>query len=307
MNLAVSFADNQPSVPQDFDFNKLYRLLLPQDSRSHGFILPEVVSQIPWTSDFRIDHEQKTIQLENDDKSDDSYSATCNKAFQATVDALITQDVFSSIHHGRHSEPYKIIGAKYPVQMERFTSSLFGIASRGAHMTGYTKTPEGEMKIWIPRRAPHLFTYPNKLDTTVAGGVKASHTPFQCIVEESDEEASLPRSYVSENTKSVGVITYLTQTARKGGLVHPDVLYVFDLEMPSDMIPKPNDDEVAEFVLMSVDEVKEAMRKDEFKANCNLVMIDFFLRHGIMTPENEKDYIEICQRLHRKLLVPTGP
>jgi isopentenyldiphosphate isomerase len=202
---------------------------------------------------------------------------------------------------------YKIIGARYPVHLERFTSALFGVASRGAHMTGYTKSPSGEMKFWIPRRAPHLFTFPNKLDTTVAGGVKASHTPFRCVIEESEEEASLPRSYVAANVKNVGVITYMTRSERKGGLIHPDVLYVFDLEMPADMVPKPNDDEVAEFVLMGIEEVKEAMRKDEFKPNCNLVMIDFFVRHGIITAEEEGDYVEICQRLHRRLPVPTAP
>lgn len=35
------------------------------------------------------------------------------------------------------------------------------------------------------------------------------------------------------------------------------------------------------------------------------VLIDFFIRHGILTPENEPDYIEIVARLHRRFEFPT--
>jgi len=35
---------------------------------------------------------------------------------------------------------------------------------------------------------------------------------------------------------------------------------------------------------------------NEFKPNCNLVIIDFLVRHGFLVEEDE-DYIEIVQRL----------
>lgn len=35
------------------------------------------------------------------------------------------------------------------------------------------------------------------------------------------------------------------------------------------------------------------------------VLIDFFIRHGLLTPENEPDYIEIMARLHRRFEFPT--
>ena len=66
---------------------------------------------------------------------------------------------------------------------------------------------------------------------------------------------------------------------------------------------------------MSVDEVLSCMRAGEFKPNCALgassfsflgialtvasqVLIDFLVRHGYLTPENEPRYVEINQRLH---------
>jgi 8-oxo-dGTP pyrophosphatase MutT (NUDIX family) len=264
-------------------------------------MLPSVVKKMPWSSDFEINDKAKTVQL-IDGSNGASTSAVCNSAFQKTIDTAVDEDIFEIIHR-THSEPYKIIGAKCPVNVERFSAPLFGICTRGAHMTCYTRTSTGEMKIWVGRRSSRLFTYPGKLDTTVAGGVKASHTPFRCIVEEAEEEASLPTDFVKENTKPVGVLTYFTQS-KNSGLIHPDVLYMFDLELPETMVPKPNDDEVEEFVLMSVEETKQAMVKGEFKDNCNLVMIDFFVRHGILTAEEEGDYVEIMQRLHRRLPFP---
>lgn len=85
----------------------------------------------------------------------------------------------------------------------------------------------------------------------------------------------------------------------------PDVLYLYDLEIPEDVIPKPKDDEVEAFFLMDVVQGKEALLNEDFKTNCASVMIDFFIRHGIITDDNEPDYLEIVTRLHRTLPVPT--
>ena len=89
-------------------------------------------------------------------------------------------------------------------------------------------------------------------------------------------------------------------------MIQPECEHVYDLELPADMIPKPNDLEVEKFYLWTVEEVQEALGKGEFKPNCALLMLDFFIRHGILTRENEKDYAEIKRRLHRELEFP-GP
>lgn len=68
--------------------------------------------------------------------------------------------------------------------------------------------------------------------------------------------------------------------------------------------------------LLPLDEVVARMHAGEFKPNCAVgtsrlrfeqkclaltasqVLIDFMVRHGHLTPENEPRYIEITQRLH---------
>jgi 8-oxo-dGTP pyrophosphatase MutT (NUDIX family) len=176
-------------------------------------------------------------------------------------------------------------------------------------MTAYTRA-DGELKIWVPRRSKTKSTYPSCLDNTVAGGLTTGELPFECIVREAEEEASLPDAYVRENVKSVGVVTYFhVRDARAGGevdLLMPEVEYTYEIELPTDIVPKPGDDEVEEFYLWNIAEVKEALARGEFKPNCAVVLIDFMIRHNLLTPENEKDYLEIVCRLHRKFEFPTG-
>lgn len=168
------------------------------------------------------------------------------------------------------------------------------------------------MKIWVPRRSPHLFTYPNCLDTTVAGGVTAGEGPFECIVREAAEEASLDEKLVREKAKPVGCLSYISHKDAPGSsekrLFAPDIVYVFDLELPEDVVCRQGDEEVEEFYLMGVQEVKDALGRGDFKTNSACVMLDFFVRHGVLRPEidGEGVYAEIVARLHRRLPFPTG-
>jgi hypothetical protein len=81
---------------------------------------------------------------------------------------------------------------------------------------------------------------------------------------------------------------------------------VYDLELPPETTPTPGDIEAVDFQLLSVEEVQKAMAAGMFKPNCALVLLEFFVRHGILTAENEPDYIEIVARFHRRLEFPTA-
>jgi 8-oxo-dGTP pyrophosphatase MutT (NUDIX family) len=215
---------------------------------------------------------------------------------------------------GWRSELYPVYGPKNELlySIERSASSLLGVVTYGVHMTAYVRSPESShgMKIWIPRRAAGKQTYGGMLDNTVAGGMATGEGPLECLVREAEEEASLPRDLVEKSSTSHGTITYIyirtAEATGEIGLIQPECQYVYDLELPADMIPKPNDSEVQEFYLWDVEEVQEHMTKGEFKPNCALIMLDFFIRHGILTPENENDYDEIKSRIHRDLKFP-GP
>jgi len=174
-------------------------------------------------------------------------------------------------------------------------------------MTAFVRDGQS-MRIWAPKRAETKQTYPGMKDNTVAGGLSTGEQPFNCLIREAQEEASLPEDVV-RTAKAVGTLTYFhVRDARAGGetgLCQPEVQYLYDLELPSDIVPRPGDNEAVDFQLLTVEETREAMAKGEFKPNCALVLLEFFIRHGITTAENEPDYIEIVSRLHRRLEFPT--
>ncbi|SPN99163.1 related to thiamin pyrophosphokinase [Cephalotrichum gorgonifer] len=296
----VEATDN---IPLDFDFTTLYRLYLSDDPRPHGILTPSNVARLPWTPDFKINHSDRTVHL-----IDTSAGASPGPAFSASlqriVDACLSQKIFPQLN-GQHSEHFRVLGANYPVTLERYVSPLFGTVSLGAHMTAYVGSGR-DMKIWVAKRSAKIFTYPGKLDTSVAGGVKAGDSPLECIVAESDEEASLDRDFVRQNVVATGMVSYMGNS-RRNDTIQPVVLYVYDLQTPEDMILKPQDDEVESFTLMTVDEIFEAMLGGKFKTNCCAIMIDFFVRHGIVTEENEPNYLELITRLRRRLPVPLAP
>jgi 8-oxo-dGTP pyrophosphatase MutT (NUDIX family) len=64
-------------------------------------------------------------------------------------------------------------------------------------MTAYVRAKEG-VKFWVPRRARNKQTYGGMLDNTVAGGISTGEVPFECLVREASEEASLPEDLVRE-------------------------------------------------------------------------------------------------------------
>ncbi|WVW81506.1 hypothetical protein I302_103500 [Kwoniella bestiolae CBS 10118] len=189
--------------------------------------------------------------------------------------------------------------------LERSACPLFGVATFGVRMTAYEG--EGEnMKIWVPTRSKTKSTWPGKLDNSVSGGISAGSTPFETLLKECDEEASLPGAFIERYVKNAGVTTYFYITDE--GFLQPEVSYVYDLPLPpSDSAEyiklKPNDDEVESFSLLTIPEVIEALHADRFKPNCGLILVDFLIRHGFVTPETEPNLLEISSRMRKRLRV----
>lgn len=270
-------------------------------------MLNSVVEKFPWPEDcWAIDSTNRTVTLIT---SPDATSSQRSALLAKTINEAAKQKTFS-ILEGWRDELYPVYGPRgeFLLEMERSASSLFGIVTYGIHVTAYVK--EGnEIRIWVPKRSKTKSTYPGMLDNTVAGGMSTGERPSDCVVRESMEEASLPEDVVKANAIATGCITYLyKRSAHAGGetdLLQPEVEYVYDIKLDASVTPKPCDTEVEAFYLLTVDEVKQALANGDFKPNCSMVLIDFFIRHGIITPENEADFLEITARLHRRLEFPT--
>jgi len=186
--------------------------------------------------------------------------------------------------------------------VERAACALFGVVTYGVHMTIYhPRTAHTGPQVWVPTRSLTKAKWPGCLDNSVAGGIPAGMSVFDSLVKESMEEASIEEDIVRGHAKAVGAVSYFFQTAQ--GWLQPEVEYVYDLPVPVDadasgFQPKPLDGEVESFELLSLQDVITKMHEGRFKPNCALVLLDFMIRHGYMTPENEPHYMEIVTRLH---------
>lgn len=308
----ISECDNFPyyqTEPKQFfaHINTYYALYVKGYSNCElGYILPSVAEVFRGLPDWKLDDGERSLTLMSGENEEER-----TKVVEATVRAMHATNHFKVLSKWRN-ELYPVYGPKGELlfSMERSASALFGIVTYGCHMTAYVKSKDAgeEMKIWVPRRAATKQTYGGMLDNTVAGGIATGESPFESLVRESAEEASLPEDLVRKGAKAVGTVTYFhIRDHRAGGetrMLQPECQFVYDLEVSEDVVPKPSDDEVEGFELMSVEKVKEAMRNGEFKPNCAVVLLDFFVRHGFLTPESDESYIEIVSRLHRRLDFP---
>ncbi|KAJ1961119.1 hypothetical protein IWQ62_003976 [Dispira parvispora] len=184
--------------------------------------------------------------------------------------------------------------------LERVTTPIFGVPVYGINVNGYCVTAQGELKMWVARRSLSKPTWPGVLDTVVGGLISHGDGVLQTVIKECLEEASLPES-VSRAAVPVGALSYFSVT--ENGL-KPEVDFIHDLILPEDAPLVPNDGEVDSFQLLSMDELKRRILDGEFKPNCAMIIIDFLIRHGVVTPENEPDYLAILACGHRQLPFP---
>ena len=286
-----------------------YHLLVPDHIPSLGLVPPAVAEIFRNAPGWELDDGLRTLTLTagND-------RASRSAAVAATAEAMQATGHFRVLDKWRN-ELYPVFGDDGSVlfEIERAASALLGVVTYGCHLTAYVRQ-KGEnhesIKIWVPRRARSKHTYGGMLDNTVAGGIAVGETPISCIAREANEEASLPEEFVLQRAKPAGTVSYFhIRDARAGGetgLMQPECQFVYDMEVGEDIKFEPKDGEVDEFNLMPIDEIKEALARGEFKPNCSLVLLDFFVRHGYLRPEEDEHYAQIVSRLHRMLEFPTA-
>lgn len=178
-------------------------------------------------------------------------------------------------------------------RIDRGLVGAFGVRAYGVHVNGYVEKRDG-LHLWIGTRATDKMVEPGKLDNMVAGGQPAGLSLIKNVIKECEEEASIGARRAS-TARPASVITYACE--RDGGL-KADTIFCFDLEMPARERPKPSE-EIASYQLMPVTEALRVVRStDRFKFNVSLVIIDFAIRRGLITPEKEKDFEAIVSGLH---------
>jgi 8-oxo-dGTP pyrophosphatase MutT (NUDIX family) len=222
--------------------------------------------------------------------------AARNQTLIEATQALSQRNVIKGLHGEKFDVRNRLCDEPL-CQLDRFAMPYFGFRSWGVHMNGFVRKADG-IHMWIAKRAMDKPTYPGMLDNMVAGGQPTGIGFRENMIKECAEEAGIPAS-LAEKIKAAGTVSYLYETNE--GL-KPDVMINFDLELSEDFVPHCADGEVERFDLLPIAEVAEMVRTGfEFKFNCALVVIDFLIRHGYLTADNEPSYCELVTGLHRSL------
>ncbi|KAJ9507975.1 hypothetical protein QJQ45_021307 [Haematococcus lacustris] len=222
---------------------------------------------------------------------------------------------------GWRDELYPVTPSYYAAPLmlvERAAATHFGIKAYGVHVNGFVRHQDGSHSLWVARRSISKPNWPGKLDHLVAGGQPHGLSPTENVVKECWEEAGVA-AHLADAARPVGVVSYRTgngpissqkETQAAAPLVpaaavvsatglKPDVLFVYDLELPEDFKPQAQDGEVEQFMLWPVSKVAEVVSNTtEFKTNCNLVIIDWLVRHGYITPE-QPGYLDVVKGLRQ--------
>ena len=196
-------------------------------------------------------------------------------------------------HWAEEKFPVKSDAAATPLfDMERAAISLFGLPAFGVHLNGYVGQG-ADMNMWIGERSHEKPIEPGKFDQLVAGGQPAHLTVRENLIKECAEEAGIDVA-LAATANSVSAITY-TKEEPQG--LRCDVLYNFDLKLDEAFKPVNTDGEVHAFHLWPIDRVAAIVHDtDDFKFNCSLVVIDFLIRHGMITPEHP-EYVDCVKGL----------
>lgn len=255
------------------------------DGKQVGWVTPQFGKRLQQEPIFVIhDHEITLIpELQHFQQRSDALAEVVVKLHREGLINTILNEPYA-VTHGPRDEALCLI--------DRAAAVLFGLRSFGQHVNGFVRTESG-IQMWVGRRARDRFLFPGKLDQIVAGGLPWGVTLKDNLQKECYEEAGISAG-LAMRSQSIGLIRYQLSSERGA---KQDLLYCYDLELPADFQPRCTDGEVEEFYLMPLEEIASLIREgDEFKLNCNLVIIDFLIRHGWLQPY-EPDYVELASGL----------
>ncbi|CAL9729181.1 hypothetical protein MOUN0_G00650 [Monosporozyma unispora] len=317
----LEIIDRVDKFPQDFSQIKSFQdnvyYLTTHDDIKVGFVFQFVIDQLKalvpsnlldatFTLN-EISHQLifKSSDFETRNKQIDEIGLILHESSECKLEAL----------KAWRNEKYAIWIKQTPyVLIERALSGPFGIITHGSHINGYVTDPvTQEVKFWIPRRSATKPTWPLMLDNIIAGGLGYPYGPYETAIKESLEEANLEKEIIEKYIESAGVVTYFHYAGdaskdnfdSEGSYIVGEAEFIYDLHLPHDIIPRPNDGEVDSFNLMTLEQTIHALQNKEFKPNCGLVMIDFLIRNGYINAENEPNFITISNKMHRHLPFPT--
>ena len=158
--------------------------------------------------------------------------------------------------------------------IERAASRFFGTMTYAVHLNGVVEYADGAPQMWIARRSDTKATDPGMLDNVVAGGIGWGFGIGETIVKECWEEAGIPEDIAARATP--GRTAHVLQSLPEG--TQAEQIFIYDLALPADFVPRNQDGEVGEHRLARIDEVARRIEEGAMTVDASLATLDCLLR-----------------------------
>lgn len=249
------------------------------ESKLLGYIAPHLLNHLKGCTDvFEFNEVGNSIELTSSIKA-------MTPADKTEALNVLNKDLNGKgIITGWRNELFPVVtrfGEEPELLIERAACVAYGVKAYGCHVNGFLRDSQSRevSHLWVGRRSVHKSTYPGMLDHIVAGGLPHGVSVTANVIKECGEEASIPVA-LAATARPVGALTnsYIDHEDN----YKRDVIFCFDLELPPAFVPVALDGEVEGFQLLTVREVLDLVLQGGatgFKPNCNLVLIDFFIRY----------------------------
>jgi 8-oxo-dGTP pyrophosphatase MutT (NUDIX family) len=263
-----------PAIEQACRYEAGQRLPLRVAAQQVGSVaracLPAVAESAPWLT--------ATSQALTTDLHGEALTA----AFTRTNEALHQRGLIT----GWRDEAYALLpafGAEPLARIERAAARFWGSLTFGAHANGYVAGADGRpTHLWVARRSATKATDPGLFDNLIGGGVPAGQSPFEALVREGWEEAGLDATTMRRAIpgRVVTIRRALPDCAGHG--LQWEQLFVYDLALPIDAMPRNQDGEVSAVHLLPVQEAIALAAGEAMTVDASLATLDFALRHRLL-------------------------
>ncbi|HEX6793432.1 MAG TPA: DUF4743 domain-containing protein [Casimicrobiaceae bacterium] len=181
--------------------------------------------------------------------------------------------------------------------IERGAARYFGLRTYAAHVNGIVA--QDETRMWLARRSAEKAVDPGLLDNLVGGGIAAGFRVDQTVVKEAWEEAGIDES-LARGARPAGIVCAVKPMF--DGLQR-ETLFVHDLPLPADFVPRGQDGEAVEHRLVTLRDAAHTIANDngddEVTLDASLVVLDYLIREGAIRPDQPR-YAELAALLRAR-------
>lgn len=205
---------------------------------------------------------------------------------------------------GVRVETRDLFGTKTNFEIDSGAAEIFGIMTFSLGVVGFQRIGEDRRAwiVYVGKRSSVAVHSPAKLQNLVNVDLPAGCTGRESLAEKTYEAISLQPEHF-KNLRSCGIICHSKSTP--SGILRRCV-HVYELDLTDSPGFTP---QVASPVVEKIEKVPVKLALDQilgglFDPTHALVILDFAVRHGILTPDNEENYYEVVRGLRSDIPKP---